>query len=102
MKRRYHDEKANEGGIGCCDGAAMLCGALPAVPGGAELLKAPLTAHAAGSVTLNAQTGVLTVSGAVTKAQIWEYQGNEAVESIVAADDCVLPADCSELFARRY
>ena len=77
---------------------AMLCGALPVVPGGAELLNTPLTAHAAGSVTLDEETGVLTLSGAVTKAQIWAYQENDAVESVVAAEGCVLPADCSWLF----
>ncbi len=77
---------------------AMLGGALPAVPGGAELLNTPLTAHAAGSVTLDEETGVLTLSGAVTKEQIEGYWGNHAVESIVAADDCVLPAHCDYLF----
>ena len=88
---------------------AMLCGALPVVPGGAELLKAPLTAHAAGSVTLDRETGTLYLDGAVTKEQIWEYRAPEIrdddedypawqVKSIVANEGCVLPKDCSNLF----
>ena len=58
-------------------------------------------AQAAGSVTLS-DDGTLTLSGAVTKDQIRDYRSNWRVKRVVAADDCVLPADCSELFYGDY
>ncbi len=93
----------------------MLGGALPAVPGGAELLNTPLTAHAAGSVTLDEETGTLYLDGAVTREDILAYREPVykpymdgyipvyKVESVVANEGCILPEDCSELFQQeRY
>ena len=69
--------------------AVSALSALPALPA--------LKAQAAGSVTLSSD-GTLTLSGAVTKDQIWAYRENSSVKRVVAADDCVLPEDCAELF----
>ena len=63
--------------------------ALPAIP--------VLKAQAAGSVTLSSD-GTLTLSGAVTKEQIQAYRENDNVLRVVAADDCVLPANCAGMF----
>ena len=67
--------------------------ALPALPA--------LKAQAAGSVTLSSD-GTLTLSGAVTREQILAYSKNNSVKRVVAADDCVLPEDCSGLFRGLY
>ena len=68
---------------------ATAAAALPALPA--------LKAQAAGSITLSSD-GTLTLSGAVTREQVWAYRSNWRVKRVVAADDCVLPADCAELF----
>ena len=73
--------------------AVSALSALPALPA--------LKAQAAGSVTLSSD-GTLTLSGAVTKDQIWAYRENSSVKRVVAANDCVLPADCSSLFYVAY
>ena len=92
----------------------MLLGAVPALPAGAaeidafsadvveidafsadameidafsvdavESVAPAAAAAAAGSVKLS-EDGVLTLSGAVTKEQIWKYRGNWSVTSVVA------------------
>ena len=68
---------------------AAALAALPALPA--------MKAQATGNVTLYSD-GTLVLFGDVTKDQIWAYRENNAVRRVVAADDCVLPADCSELF----
>ncbi len=70
---------------------AVLFSALPA-------LKAKA---AAGEVTLS-DDGTLTLSGEVTKDQIWAYRENNAVKAVTAKKGTVLPADCSELFSSGY
>ncbi len=77
---------------------AMLGGALPVVPGGAELLKAPLTAHAAGYAVLNNTDNTLYLSGEVTREQILGFKYNDNVKKIVCNSGCILPEDCSRLF----
>ncbi len=72
-------------------------GAAPLIPGGFTALK-PITASAEeGSVTFDSATGTLTLSGAVTKAQIREY-ALKFVKSIVAKEGTILPVDCFKLF----
>lgn len=56
----------------------------------------PASAAAEGSVKLI--DGTLVLSGAVTVEQIQAYKNNHEVTSVMAADDCVLPADCQKLF----
>lgn len=57
------------------------------------------TGNTEGSVTLDEQTGVLTLSGNITKEQVFAYRDNEKVKSIVAAEGCVFPEDSSALLA---
>ena len=73
---------------------AMLSAALL----GTGIFSASLTADAAaGTVTLDT-SGKLTLSGDVTKEQIWAYRDNENVTSIFADPGCTFPEDCSRLF----
>ncbi|MBQ3940923.1 MAG: BspA family leucine-rich repeat surface protein, partial [Oscillospiraceae bacterium] len=49
-------------------------------------------------VSFDAETGTLTLHGSIIPEQVKAYALNNAVKKVVAADDAVLPADCSELF----
>ena len=83
--------------------AVILGAAVPSVPGGAELSGLfAVRASAAGSVVLNSSTGVLTLSGDVTKEQVQSFRDDTRVKKVIASDDCVLPADCSNLFDAEY
>lgn len=78
--------------------ALMLCSVSQNTP--FRLWNPPTAVQAAGKVTLNEETGVLTLSGEVTKEQIWAFRENQKVTNIVAAEGTVLPIDCTGLFAR--
>lgn len=54
--------------------------------------------EASDNTSLDKSTGVLTISGNVTKEDIQRYRKSTKVKGVVAAEDCVLPEDCSELF----
>ena len=43
-------------------------------------------------------TGILTLSGKVTREDLEPYADNEAVEAIYAAEGTVFPEDCTNLF----
>lgn len=51
-----------------------------------------------GAVTFNEETGVLTLSGKITKEQVWEYRGRRNLTKVIADETCVFPADCSNMF----
>ena len=74
---------------------AVLSAAILAI-GAFPLTVLPASAAAEGSVMLI--DGTLVLSGAVTVEQIQAYKNNHEVTSVMAADDCVLPADCQKLF----
>lgn len=71
-----------------------------AIPASADF--ASTIPYVEGNVSLNEETGVLTISGQFDREQVEEYWGNKNVKSIVATEDCVLPNDCSYLFATTY
>ena len=79
----------------------MLGAAMPFEAGPFSLPGSALTAQAetAGSTaTLDETTGILTLSGNVTKADVQEYSMDNRVKSVYAEPGTVFPADSSELF----
>ena len=50
------------------------------------------------NVVFDKNTGVLTLKGKIDKEDVRAYAGNDEVESVIAEDTAVFPADCSELF----
>ena len=56
-----------------------------------------VTAHAAGTATLDEATGVLTISGEVVKEDVQAYANDERVKYVMA-QKAVLPSDCEGLF----
>lgn len=82
---------------------ALMGTALP-FSGSSSPLSAPLTASAADQSTKTALNdslvdGVLTLSGNVVRAEVRDFEKKKEVEKIVCAENTVLPADCSSLFA---
>ena len=72
--------------------------ALSAALLGTGIFSASLTANAAGGTVTLDTSGKLTLSGELTKEQIWAYRDNPDVKCIYADYGTVLPADCSWLF----
>ena len=72
--------------------------ALSAALLGTGIFSASLTANAAGGTVTLDESGKLTLSGELTKEQIWAYRDNQDVKSIYAKKGTLLPGDCSNLF----
>ena len=79
--------------------ALTIVGGAPVAVGEKGIFPSAVAAEAVseGSADLNEETGVLTLSGRVTKEQLEEYKFK--IEKIVCKKDTVLPADCSGLFS---
>ncbi len=75
--------------------ATALC-AVPLSRSIPALTPAPVTANAAGSVTLSGDT--LHLSGEITKDDLQAYQNDSSVQKVIADTGTVLPADSSQLF----
>ena len=58
-----------------------------------------MTVKSDGAAVLDEKTGVLTLSGKVTRDQILSFRYSK-VTSVIAEKGTVLPADCSALFSR--
>ena len=79
----------------------MLGAAMPFEAGPFSLPGSALTAQAentGSTATLDETTGILTLSGNVTKADVQEYSMDNRVKSVYAEPGTVFPADSSELF----
>ena len=77
---------------------ALIGGALP-YNGGSPLLGTAVVAHAESDVTFDEETGLLTLSGNITKDDLKSYKYSSKVKTIVALEGTVLPDDCSDLFS---
>ena len=77
---------------------ALIGGALP-YNGGSPLLGTAVVAHAESNVTFDEETGLLTLSGNITKDDLKSYKYSSKVKKIVALEGTVLPDDCSDLFS---
>ena len=77
---------------------ALIGGALP-YNGGSPLLGTAVVAHAESDVTFDEETGLLTLSGNITKDDLKSYRYSSKVKKIVALEGTVLPDDCSDLFS---
>jgi|GEM_PF-2286450 len=77
---------------------ALIGGALP-YNGGSPLFGTAVVAHAEGSVDFDEETGLLMLSGNITKDDLKNYKYSNKVKKIVALDDTVLPDDSSDLFS---
>ena len=79
--------------------ALTIVGGIPVAFDGNRIFQPAVTADAAdeGSAVLNEETGVLTLSGRITKELLTEYKFR--VEKIVCEQGTVLPADSSGLFS---
>lgn len=79
--------------------ALTIVGGIPVAFDGNRIFQPAVTADAAneGSAVLNEETGVLTLSGRITKELLNEYQSR--AEKIVCEQGTVLPADSSGLFS---
>ena len=77
---------------------ALIGGALP-YNGGSPLLGTAVVAHAESNVTFDEETGLLTLSGNITKDDLKSYRYSSKVKKIVALEGTVLPDDCSDLFS---
>ena len=71
---------------------------LPFDVGSIGLPPIALTAHAAGTATLDEENGVLTLSGNVVKSEVRAFANDDRVKYVVAQEGTVFPEDCSELF----
>ena len=69
---------------------ALIGGALP-YNGGSPLLGTAVVAHAESHVTFDEETGLLMLSGNITKDDLKNYEYSNKVKKIVALDDTVLP-----------
>lgn len=58
----------------------------------------PTADHHSECATLDPTTGILTLSGKVTQADLEPYSDNEEVKTIYAMEGTVFPEDCSKLF----
>ena len=72
--------------------------ALPAATQLPTLFPAISASAATSGVSFNDSTGVLTLSGNVSKTAIQNYAKKPEVKSVVAATGTTFPADCSGLF----
>jgi len=77
---------------------ALIGGALP-YNGGSPLFGTAVVAHAESDVTFDEETGLLTLSGNITKDDLKSYRYSSKVKKIVALEGTVLPDDCSDLFS---
>lgn len=77
---------------------ALIGGALP-YNGGSPLLGTAVVAHAESHVTFDEETGLLTLSGNITKDDLKNYKYNSKVKKIVALEGTVLPDDSTDLFS---
>ena len=79
--------------------ALTIVGGIPVAFDGNRIFQPAVTADAAdeGSAVLNEETGVLTLSGRITKELLNEYKSR--AEKIVCEQGTVLPADSSGLFS---
>lgn len=77
---------------------ALIGGALP-YNGGSPLFGTSVIAHAESNVTFDEDTGLLTLSGNITKDDLSNYKYSSKVKKIVALEDTVLPDDSSDLFS---
>ena len=60
--------------------------------------KGNVTVNALSTAVLNAETGVLTLSGTVDAEEVKSFAGNSDVEAVVCEPGTVFPPDCSGLF----
>lgn len=57
-----------------------------------------ITANAEGESFLDAEAGVLTLRGNITKEEVDRFRTDPNVKHIIAEKGCILPEDCSKLF----
>ncbi|MBR3666786.1 MAG: hypothetical protein IKN66_06470, partial [Ruminococcus sp.] len=77
---------------------ALIGGALP-YNGGSPLLGTAVVAHAESNVTFDEETGLLTLSGNITKDDLKSYKYNSKVKKVVALEGTVLPENSKDLFS---
>jgi len=77
---------------------ALIGGALP-YNGGSPLLGTAVVAHAESHVTFDEETGLLTLSGNITKDDLKNYKYNSKVKKVVALEGTVLPENSKDLFS---
>ena len=77
---------------------ALIGGALP-YNGGSPLLGTAVVAHAESNVTFDEETGLLTLSGNITKDDLKSYKYNSKVKKVVALEGNVLPENSKDLFS---
>ncbi|MBQ6252383.1 BspA family leucine-rich repeat surface protein [Ruminococcus sp.] len=80
---------------------AVIGGAAVSSYGSSALSDNAVTAAAADSastVSFDAETGTLTLSGNVVKEDVAAYKQNTKVKKVIAEEGTILPADCSKLF----
>lgn len=95
MKHKQQIKKALAGFLAC---AVIGTNALPAAQQFSLLSPLSVTASAASCCSFNASTGVLTLSGNVTKSAVFPYRNDTRVKSVVCANGTVFPEDCSYMF----
>lgn len=64
-----------------------------------SLFGTAVVAHAEGSVVFDEDTGVLTLSGNITKDDLKNYKYNSKVKKVVALEGTVLPENSKDLFS---
>lgn len=100
--------------------AMLLCGTLTACGGGddstadapasqgsnqgsSESSEKPASGKKSdGGASFDEGTGVLTLSGAVTKEDLSPYENKDEVTAVIAQEGTVLPEDCTKLFEDIY
>lgn len=95
MKHKQHIKQAIAGILAC---AVIGSNALPAASQFPALFPLAVTASAASCCSLNASTGVLTLSGNVDWSTVRSYANNAKVKSVVCKSGTVFPADSYGLF----
>ncbi len=77
---------------------ALIGGALP-YNGSSPLFGTAVVAHAESNVTFDEETGLLTLSGNITKDDLKSYKYNSKVKKVVALEGTVLPENSKDLFS---